>query len=281
MKEEPRWVDPRSVLRRHGMAPRRSFSQSFLVSRAAADEMALAAVLREGEPVVELGAGVGTLTGALVRAGASVVAVERDRRMVKVLHEELGGVAAVRIVAADAARIDIRAHIPDGLDRICVSGNLPYAITGAIIKHLIGSSQLLARAVLTVQREVGERLQAEPGTAAYGALTVFASRVFKVSTLFNLPASSFYPRPKVDSAVVRLDPLESPCARETDIFRLLVRSAFQNRRKTLRNALLQSAAADKERVDVILRRTAIDGRRRGETLSVEEFARLAEAWEPG
>ncbi len=279
MKDEPRWEDPRSVLRRHGIAPRRSFSQNFLVSRVVADDIARAAVLREGEPVVELGAGVGTLTGALVRAGASVVAVERDRRMVGILQKEFAPMAAVRVVAADAARVEIGALVPERTGRVCVVGNLPYAITGAIIKHLVESSQHLARAVLTVQREVGERLRAEPGTAAYGALTVFTSSVFGVSALFALPASSFYPRPKVDSVVVRLEPLDIPRSRETESFRLLVRSAFQNRRKTLRNALLQSAVADAERVDAALRRTGIDGRRRGETLSVEEFAQLADAWE--
>ena len=280
MKDEPKWEDPRSVLRRHGMIPRRSFSQNFLVSRVAADEMASAAVSREGTLVVELGAGVGTLTAALVRAGARVVAVERDRRMVGILQTEFAPQSAVRVVAADAARIDIGSLIPDGIGSICVAGNLPYAITGAIIRHLVGSSRYLARAVLTVQREVGERLRAEPGTAAYGALTVFTSAVFSVSAVFTLSASCFYPRPRVDSVVVRLDPLVSPRARETEAFRHLVKSAFQNRRKTLRNALLQSESADAECIDAALRRTDIDGRRRGETLSVEEFARLADSWKP-
>jgi 16S rRNA (adenine1518-N6/adenine1519-N6)-dimethyltransferase len=280
MNDGPSWEDPRSVLRRHGMAPRRSLSQNFLISRGATDDIAKAAVVREGEPVVELGAGVGTLTAALLREGASVVAVERDRRMVDILRQELAELPAVRVVAADAASVDFGAFVPAGLDRICVVGNLPFAVTGAIMKHLIWSNERLARAVLTVQREVGERLQAVPGSSEYGALTVFTSAVFSVSTLFRLPASSFYPRPKVDSLVIRLDPLDAPRAKETGLFRNLVRSAFQGRRKTLRNALLQSREIEAECIDAALRRTGIDGRRRGETLSVEEFAQLAEACEP-
>jgi 16S rRNA (adenine1518-N6/adenine1519-N6)-dimethyltransferase len=172
----------------------------------------------------------------------------------------------------DAADVDYAALKREPSEKLCVVGNLPYAITGAILRNLVDSRPHISRAIVMVQREVRDRLIALPGTKEYGALTVFTTAAFKVQTVLKLPPSAFHPPPKVHSAVVRLDAQDKPRAEETLAFRTVVKAAFEQRRKTLRNAL---RAAIDERAEVALAKADIDPMRRGETLSVEEFARLA------
>jgi 16S rRNA (adenine1518-N6/adenine1519-N6)-dimethyltransferase len=273
--------DPRHVLSRYGLSPKKSFSQNFIISSSSLDVIVNACLLNQpaDTPIVELGAGLGTLTAALARIGARVYAVERDRELVEVLKAEFATTDLIEVVAGDAASIDLTRFISNKQPYVCVVGNLPYAITGAIIKNLITARHYLSQAIFTVQREVRDRLQADPGVSDYGALTVFTQAAFQVRTLKHLPASAFYPRPKIRSSIVQLLPLDPPRAVETPTFRLLVHAAFQARRKTLRNALLQSRETKTDRIDSVLVRAAIDGRRRGETLSVEEFACLAIEWD--
>ena len=158
-----------------------------------------------------------------------------------------------------------------------VTGNLPYQATGAILRRVVEQRELLLGAVLMVQREVRDRLVAAPGTKDYGALSVFTQAGFEIETVCRLKPGSFHPAPKVDSAVVRLTPLATPRARETPTFQATVRAAFQMRRKTLRNAL--RTLGDPARRDEAAALAGIDLGRRGETLSVEEFAELAEHWD--
>ncbi len=272
---------PSRILSRYGLSPKKRFSQNFMVSPQAVDAIVRACRLADAPhaPVVELGAGLGTLTGELAKAGARVFAVERDRELVAVLKAEFARSDSIEVVADDAATVDFTRFISDRHPRAYVVGNLPYAITGAIIKHLCAYRDHLLQAVLTVQREVRDRLQAEPGSPEYGALTVFTQAGFHVRTVKHLPASAFFPRPKIKSAIVQLIPIHPPRAIETPTFRNLVHAAFQARRKTLRNALLQGRDTDIKKIDSILSRAEIDGRRRGETLSVEEFDRLSTEWE--
>jgi 16S rRNA (adenine1518-N6/adenine1519-N6)-dimethyltransferase len=270
------WEDPRRVLARHGLAPKRSFSQNFLVARSAVEAIARAIDPRGGEIVVELGPGLGTLTAALLRAGATVIAIERDREMIEVLRTELEG-SALEVIEGDAATTDLGALARGG--RIALAGNLPYSITGAILRNVCDHSASLSRAVIMVQKEVRDRLLAAPGTKEYGALTVFVQAKFEVRSVIKVPAGSFHPPPKVDSAVVMLVARDTARAEETDAFRAVVRAAFQARRKTLRNALAQAFGA--ERASAALARAEIDGIRRGETLAVEELARVATEIERG
>ncbi|MGF1468777.1 MAG: 16S rRNA (adenine(1518)-N(6)/adenine(1519)-N(6))-dimethyltransferase RsmA [Sandaracinaceae bacterium] len=273
--EVPGWEDPRRVLARHGLRPKRGFSQSFLVARSVVDAIVRALAAAPHERVVELGPGLGTLTGALLRAGLEVVAVERDRDMVAVLERELGAVPGLRVVAGDASTVDLAevARRP----RTAVVGNLPYAITGAILRNLVGQRAVVDRALVMVQREVRDRLVASPGTKAYGALTVFVQAAFGVEAVLRVPAGAFHPPPKVDSAVVRLRAHSEPRAVETEAFRTVVRAAFAQRRKTLGRALRATGRGIDE-VEAALAAASIDGRRRGETLSVEELAELARVW---
>jgi len=272
VSEEPAFEDPRVVLQRHGLRPKRAFSQNFLVSRHAVDEIARAATMNPELPVIELGPGAGTLTAALLRRGARVMAVEKDREMIALLRAELGHLAALTVVEGDAARFDLDALGMPG--RVSLCGNLPYAITGAILERLVQIADRIDRAVVMIQREVGERLLATPGNKIWGSLSVFVQARFIVKRVIKVPAGAFFPPPDVESVVVSLVPREVPIAIEDEALRTIVKAAFGTRRKTLRNGLLREAG---EHADALLVAANIDGGRRGETLSIEELGALAQA----
>lgn len=279
--------DARAILRRVGLAPKKSFGQNFLVSPHVVDAIARACV-RDDEigraRVVELGAGLGVLTHALAARARRVVAVERDRDLVPVLEGELGAAIAegrVEIVEGDAQAVDPAEALgpAEASSPRVLAGNLPYQITGRLLERAVAHADALDRVVFMVQLEVADRLAASPGSRAYGALSVFVQAAFRVDKLFDVSRGSFHPPPAVTSAVVSLEPRRPRIAEETDVFRALVKSAFGARRKTLRNAwsrafdpaLLAAAAAD---VGV-----SLDAR--GETLDVETFARMAARLEGG
>lgn len=266
--------DPRRVLKRHGLWAKRSYSQNFLISERAVHAIAEACALGADTPVVELGGGCGTLTFALAERSSRVTVIERDPDMLHVLAAERGE-RPLRIVDGDAKEVDFGALAREFEQKLTVAGNLPYAITGAIFRNLVEQVAHVERAVVMVQREVRDRLVAQPDSAEYGALGIFCAQVFAIETVIHVPRTAFHPAPKVSSSVVRLTPHPIPRAPQTPEFERIVRAAFQARRKTLRNALQQALGADV--TDAILERAAIDGRRRGETLSIEEFALLAAA----
>jgi 16S rRNA (adenine1518-N6/adenine1519-N6)-dimethyltransferase len=270
----PDWEDPRRVLARHCLSPKRHMSQCFLVSRSAVERIAAALEIVPGQRVVELGPGLGTLTAELLRGGARVVAIERDEDMIAVLEAELGHVCGLEVRAGDAAAIDWPALAEELDGPVAVVGNLPYAITGQILRGLTTARSSIGRAVLMVQREVRDRLLARPGTEAWGALSVFVQAAFDVTAITKVPSGSFHPRPKVDSAVVLLTPRPVPLAEETPSFRRLVRAVFDARRKTLRRALVR-AGASAERVDRALAAHGVDPQIRGERLSIDTLAALA------
>ena len=197
-----------------------------------------------------------------------MVAVERDPDMLDVLAAERGD-RQLQIVAGDAKQIDFAQYGPG----VTVAGNLPYAITGAIFRNLVAQAEHVARAVVMVQREVRDRLVAEPDGADYGALTIFTAQRFAIETVLHLPRTAFHPPPKVTSSVVKLTPLPTPRAPLTPEFETVVRAAFQARRKTLRNALSQALGS--QVASHVLAAAGIDGQRRGETLTIEEFGEIA------
>lgn len=268
------WEDPRKALARHGLRPKRSFSQNFLVARSVVEAIAQAAVPTPGAHVVELGPGLGTLTGALLRRGARVTAVERDRDMIAVLHADFGD-RALEVIEADAAEFDLSSLAKDG--PFALAGNLPYAATGAIMTNLGRHRASLTQAVLMIQKEVRDRLVASPGTKEWGMPSVFVQAAFEVRALLKVPAGAFHPAPKVDSAVIRLVPRAQVRAEETPTFVRVVHAGFGARRKTLRNAL--GREFENPQIDAALAATGIDGIRRAETLTIEELAALAAAIE--
>ena len=268
----PEFEDPRRALARHGLSPKRSFSQNFLVARSVVEAIAEAAAPSPGMHVVELGPGLGTLTAALLRRGARVTAVERDRDMIAVLRADLPS-EHLTIVEGDAATVDFGELAREG--PIAVAGNLPYAVTGAIIRNLIAHRTRLSRGVVMVQKEVRDRLLAEPGGKTYGILSVFVQAAFRVTPLLRVPAGCFHPPPKIESAVALLMPREVARAEETPSFVRVVHAGFGTRRKTLRNALANELG--REVTAAILEATQIDGDRRAETLAIEELAALGTA----
>lgn len=272
--------DPRTVLADAGLHPRKSSGQNFLVAQPIARAVARACV-RDDEVgrarVLEIGAGTGALTRLLSERAREVIAIERDRALVPVLIRELDGTSA-RVVEADARDVDWGALVGeprDGSPRV-VCGNLPYAITGPLLRLAVDRVGQLDRAVFMVQNEVAQRLVAAPATRPFGALTVFVQAVFGVRRVLRVPPGAFHPPPAVTSAVVELVPLHPPRARETESFRLLVRTAFQGRRKTLRNAW-RHVLADPSVLEGAAIAAGIPLDARGETLDVEAFARMAAA----
>jgi 16S rRNA (adenine1518-N6/adenine1519-N6)-dimethyltransferase len=261
--------DARALLREAGLSPKKSFGQNFLVNEAITERIAAACVPDEerGEArVVEIGAGLGALTLKLAERAGSVVAVERDRDLVPLLARVVP--ANVEVVEADAQTADLRALLGERLPRV-LCGNLPYQLTGRLLRRATELARHLERAVFMVQEEVADRLEAEPRSKDYGALTVFVRAAFDVRRVVTVSRGSFHPPPDVTSAVVELRP--EVRAEETETFQRVVKAAFEMRRKTLRNAW------SKLGVEHAAREAGIDLDRRGETLSVEEFARVASA----
>jgi 16S rRNA (adenine1518-N6/adenine1519-N6)-dimethyltransferase len=264
---------PRVLLARYGLRPKRSWGQNFLADEGVQEEIARLAVEHPGERVVELGAGLGHLTAHLLARGARVIAVERDRDMARVLRGEFGD--RIRLVEADAARVDLAAAAGQPAGRVAVAGNIPYHLTAPILFSLLDQAPSVSRAVLLVQLEVAERLAAAPGTAEWGLLSVLLQQRGTVTRELRVPRGAFHPSPKVDSAVVRIDlHAREPRVADAAAFRRLVKAGFGQRRKTLRNALEAARIAPREALLAAMERAGIDPARRGETLAVEEWESL-------
>ena len=264
--------DPRAVLREAGLSPKKSFGQNFLVTGDVAERIAAAAVPDDergrAPVVVEIGAGTGALTASLAARAREVVAIERDRDLVPLLRDAFADAPNVRVVEGDAKTFEFAE------DDFVLAGNLPYQITGLLLERAAGVAGRLRRAVFMVQREVADRLLAAPGTKTYGALTVFTRAAFDVRRLMNVAPGSFFPPPDVTSAVVVLTP-RADRVPETDRFRALVSKAFEQRRKTLRNAWRGLAPPDALAAAADAAKVSLDAR--GETLSVDQFAAMTRA----
>ena len=267
---------PRALLDKYRLHAKKSWGQNFLGDEGILDAIARLAVEREGELVVELGAGLGHLTARLLARGARVVAVERDRDMARVLRGELG--EAVRLLEADAARLDYRALAREEGGRLAVVGNLPYHLTSPILFSLLDQADAVSRAVLLLQREVAERLAAAPGTKAWGLLSALLQQRAEVTVERRVPARAFLPPPKVESALVRLafGPPRVEVV-EAARFRRLVKAGFAQRRKTLANALRAARLVSPEAAEAALAAVGIYPSRRGQTLTVAEWTALERA----
>lgn len=268
----------RALLDTHGLAPRKARGQHFLIDPRVRDAIVQAAEVTPGSTVLEVGPGTGILTEALLRAGASVLAVELDRGLAGLLQETLGGHPGLTLWVEDALRVDFAARLRDHPARgaIRVVANIPYNITSPLIMHLLERPGLFSLLALTIQREVAERLTAAPGEKAYGALTLACQYRADVRTALHIPRGAFYPIPEVESRLVRLEVRSAPPVRVPSADRLfaVIRAGFGQRRKTLRNAL-RGAGWAAERVEAALAAAGIAGGRRAETLSLEEFAQVA------
>jgi 16S rRNA (adenine1518-N6/adenine1519-N6)-dimethyltransferase len=271
-------LDVRSLLRRHNLHPKKGLGQNFLVDERALARVADAASLTPEDMVLEIGPGLGSLTRHLAEAAQRVVAVEIDRDLLAPLHETLRPYDNVEVIQADILGVDLVRQVapPAGYK---VVANIPYYITSALLRYLLEASARPARIVLTVQQEVAERMVAQPGDMSLLAVSVqFYSQPRIVA---RLPAGAFYPRPEVDSAVVRLDVHPSPAVVVDDVdhFFRVVKAGFSQKRKQLRNALGGGLRLTNPQVDALLAQAGIDPQRRAETLSLPEWAAVARAAE--
>lgn len=260
--------------KRSSVVPKKRFGQNFLTDPRAARLIADAATTPEGGTVLEIGPGTGALTVPLAERAARVIAVERDPDLLPVLRERLGAAAddgRVTIIEGDATAVDWPRLLEGGPRPHAVAGNVPYLITGRLIEMAVVAAEHLDAAVFMVQKEVADRLLARPGSKEYGALTVFTAAAFDVERVLVVRAGSFFPRPEVDSAVVKLSPTRPRRALETEAFRAAVKAAFGMRRKTLRNAWRGLCGWSDEEIAARAAAAGISLDARGETLSVEQF----------
>ena len=281
----------------------KNLGQNFLVEESVVSRIAKAAELTPEDTVLEIGPGIGTLTQALAMTGASVVSVELDKRLIPVLQETVGAYKNVRIVQGDILKVNIPEIIAEvkadrktedaacevaeaesetkQSDTFKVCANLPYYITTPIIMYLLEQKLPLERLVVMVQKEVAERMTAGPGGREYGAISVAMQYYTEPKIAFIVKAGSFLPAPKVDSAVLVCKKRSTPPVEVPDekTFFKVVAAAFSVRRKMLNNSLKNMGGLNGEQVKAWLDRAGIDGRRRAETLSLEEFAMLARTWE--
>ncbi len=276
LRLDPRYVQQR--LREAGLRPRHNLSQNFL-----ADIEVLEGILQEADPgpargVLEIGPGLGFLTGGLLAAGAAVTAVELDRGLVAVLRETFAAeleTGAFRVVEGDALDQDLVRVVPVPYE---VVANIPYHISSPILHRLLGEAPRPERLVLMVQREVAERVAAPPGEMSY--LSVFCQYHAKARVAFRVPRAAFEPAPKVDSAVLVLEPYPGDdrldAAAEERLWRVVM-AGFRERRKMLHNVLTRQLPIEPARVDVALAAVGIDRDRRPQTLAVGEWIALAEA----
>jgi 16S rRNA (adenine1518-N6/adenine1519-N6)-dimethyltransferase len=276
-------MNARRLLERWGLQPDKGLGQNFLVDQTALERIVAAAELTPDDIVLEVGAGLGTLTERLARSAGRVVAVELDERLVPVLRDEVSGLDNVTLVQGDVLALDPAGLVNAASDRYKVVANLPYYITAAVLRHLLEASLKPQRMVVTVQREVAERIVAKPGQMSLLAVSVqFYGRP---RLLFRIRPGSFYPSPGVESAVVRIDLHDMPpvpvgdaaASVDADAFFRVVRAGFAQRRKQLRNTLAAGLRLSPEEVAARLQEVGVDPRRRAQALSLEEWGKVTRA----
>ena len=265
------------ICKRFDIKMSKKLGQNFLIKRGIVDEIVHAAELTVGEPVLEVGPGIGTLTQGLAQSGADVTAIELDRRLLEVLDTTLASYDNGRIIHGDVLKLDVPTimnHKP-----FKVVANLPYYITTPIIMSLLESKLPIERLVVMVQKEVALRMVAKPGTKDYGALSVAVQYYTEPDIVLDVPPKSFLPAPAVTSSVIRCILRDKPPVDVIDekLFFCVVKAGFAQRRKTFSNTM-KTTGLTRDRIEELLAKANIDGQRRGETFTLQEFADVANAW---
>ncbi|HEY74391.1 MAG: ribosomal RNA small subunit methyltransferase A [Chloroflexi bacterium] len=270
-------MDARGLLRQWNLRPSKELGQNFLCNQAVLEKIIAAAELTPDDIVLEIGAGVGTLTELLAQAAGRVVAVELDERLIPVLQSVLTNFENITLIQGDILALNPAILINTPNPHYKVVANLPYYITSAALRHLLEANLKPQCMVLTVQREVAERITAEPGQMSLLAVSVqFYGRP---RLLFRIQPGSFYPAPGVESAVVRVDTHTAPPVdvEDEDVFFRIVRAGFSQRRKQLRNSLSAGLGKPPGEVAAGLEKAGIDSRRRAQALSLKEWARVTQS----
>jgi 16S rRNA (adenine1518-N6/adenine1519-N6)-dimethyltransferase len=276
----------RQILRQFGVKPKKRLGQHFLIDEAVLERILSAAEISPGDIVVEVGAGLGILTEGLAKQGAKVIAVELDHKLVALLKKRLAAFPDVKIMHADILKVVPRRILQNDLTASAlfrgykVVANLPYYITSPVLRHFFEAPIRPSKMVVMVQKEVGEAIVATPGKMRL--LSVRTQFYSKPAIISSVPAASFYPPPKVDSVILRLDvypqpPIEVP---DTAGFFDIVMHGFSSPRKQLRNSLAHSLEMPPSKVALLLEKAGIDGKRRAETLNLEEWRELWKVFAP-
>lgn len=272
----------KDILARHGFTFKKSLGQNFLIDTNILHNIVESAELNQDKAVMEIGPGIGALTEQLCRAAGRVTAVEIDQRLLPILADTLSPYPNVSVVHGDVLELDLHKVFREqfaGYDKVSIVANLPYYVTTPILMKLLEERLPIENIVVMIQKEVAERIAAKPGSKDYGSLSVAAQFYAEASVEMIVPASVFVPKPNVDSAVIKLAIRQKPVVDVLDeaMFFRVVRASFAQRRKTLLNNLLNNLFRkdQKEAVIQLLETIGIDPVRRGETLSLDEYAKLA------
>ena len=276
----------RQLLRQFGVKPKKRLGQHFLIDEAVLERILSAAEISPGDIVVEVGPGLGTLTEGLAKRGAKVIAVELDSKLVPLLKKRLSDFPDVKIISADILKVNPRQLLQTNLTTselfrgYKVIANIPYYITSPVLRHFFEAQPWPTRMVVMVQKEVGEAIVAAPGKMRL--ISVRVQFYSKPTIISYVPAASFYPPPKVDSVILRLDVYSEPPIGVADAagFFDIVMHGFSSPRKQLRNSLAHSLEMPPDQVSVFLEKAGIDGKRRAETLTLEEWRELWKVFAP-
>jgi 16S rRNA (adenine1518-N6/adenine1519-N6)-dimethyltransferase len=279
VEEPPRLLSPTDIgelARRHLIQPSKALGQNFVIDQNTIRRIVRLSEIAPTDRIIEVGAGVGTLTLGLADAAAQVVAIELDRKLIPALTEVLDGALNVEVVVADAMKVDYSRLVGGGEARLVA--NLPYNIATPLVARLLEEAPQISDFVIMVQKEAGMRFVAPPGSRTYGAVSVMVAYHCDARLLGKVPPSVFWPVPKVESLLVRLT--RRPAQVEVsfpDLMRV-VRAAFGQRRKTVRNSLAAGLELPVDEVETAIRRAGIDPDARAESLGLKEFAQLAEVF---
>lgn len=270
---------------KYSISPAKRLGQHFLTDKRIMMAIVRTAEVNSEETVVEVGPGLGEMTKLLASRTRRVIAIEVDESMVAMLRDRLADYENIVLLRGDALKFDFLREFRKWGEKLKVVSNLPYNISTQLLFRLVEMREAFSGMTLMLQREVAERIVATPGGKQYGILSVLLQLYCDTSIRLIVAPSSFYPRPKVESAVVRFDFLQKPRVeiQNEPIFRKVVKASFGHRRKTLKNALKNTAffSVKEEEIEVHLRKAGIDPRRRGETLTLQEFAALSEVLSQG
>lgn len=273
----------KEILAKHGFSFKKSLGQNFLIDTNVLRNIVSEAELSEASGVIEIGPGIGALTEQIAKEAGKVVAFEIDQRLLPILDETLEPYPHVKIIHSDILKADVSKVVSEEFEKdqdIMVVANLPYYVTTPIIMKLLEEKLPLRGIVCMLQKEVADRMAAKPSTKEYGSLSIAVQYYTEAETALIVPRTVFVPQPNVDSAVIRLTVRKKPLVEvlDEDLFFDIVRGSFMQRRKTLLNNLSSNVGAfknDKAFVVQILESAGIDPKRRGESLSIEEFSRIA------
>ncbi len=273
----------KSIREKYGLQLSKSLGQNFITDRNILEKIIEGAGVENGDMVIEIGPGIGVLTAELAERAAFVTAVEIDGRLIPILEETLSEYDNIRIINQDILKTDLGKIIEESRQagrftgKVHIIGNLPYYITTPIIMKLLEEQVPADSITVMMQKEVADRIKSAPGSRTYGAISVAVQYFCRVTKVTEVPKEAFVPRPKVESTVLNLEPLDAKAIELKDekVFMRCIKAGFAQRRKTLLNSLASAGGMDKDKVKRILAAAGIDPGRRAETLTVEEFGRIA------